>query len=145
MSGRSDDWLRACIVAALSLVWGVREMYPMQIDTVYRLLHPLRTNYLAVIQHTGAGKMHIIQTLGVMERGFILIFIPLLTLSADVMSKFTSADLSFGAVTVQHLDELYDGNIKVYHDLLDRCRSLLRSTTMTVFIFLSPQIPHQSH
>jgi hypothetical protein len=55
------------------------------------------------------------------------------------MSKFTSADQRFGAVTVQHLDELYDGNKKVYHDLLERCCSLRRSTTMTVFIFLSPQ------
>ncbi len=139
MSGCSDDRLRACIVAASSSVWGVREMYPTQIDAVYHLLHPLRTNYLAVIQHTGASKMHIVQMLGVMERGIVLIFIPLLTLSADVMSKFTSADHHFGGVMVQHLDELYNGNIKVYHDLLERCRGLRWSTTTTVFIFLSPQ------
>jgi superfamily II DNA helicase RecQ len=105
----------------------------------YRLLHPLRKNYLAVIQRTGAGKTHTVRTLGVMERGIVLIFIPLLTLSADVMSKFTSADQRFGAVTVQHLDELYAGNKKVFHDLLERCRGLRRSTTTTVFIFLSPQ------
>jgi hypothetical protein len=139
VSGCSDNWLRACIIAASFSVWGVREMYPMQIDAIYRLLHPLRTNYLAVIQCTGAGKTHIVQTLGVMERGIVLIFIPLLTLSADVMSKFTSADQRFGPVKEQHLDELYDGNKKVYHDLLERCRGLRRSTTTTVFIFLSPQ------
>ena len=75
-------------------------------------------NYLAVIQRTGDGKMHIVRTLGMMERGSVLMFIPLLTLSADVISKFTSADQRFGAVTVQHLDELYDGNKKFYHDLL---------------------------
>ena len=121
-------------------------MYPTQIEAVYCLLHPLHTNYyLAVIQHTGAGEMHIVQMLGVIERGIILIFIPLLTLSADVMSKFTSADQHFGAVTVQHLDELYDGNKKVYYDLLERCPGLQQSATTTVFIFLSPQIPHQSH
>ena len=34
MSGCSDDRLRACIVAASSSVWGVREMYPTQIDAV---------------------------------------------------------------------------------------------------------------
>jgi hypothetical protein len=65
--------------------------------------------------------------LGVMEWGIVLIFIPLLTLSADVMSKFASADQRFGAVIVQHLDKLYDGNKKVYHDLLERCRGLQRS------------------
>ena len=74
-----------------------------------------------------------------MEQGIVLIVIPLLTLSADVMSKFTCADQRFGAVTVQHLDKLYDGNKKVYHELLERCRSLQRSRTTTVFIFLSPQ------
>jgi hypothetical protein len=69
MSGCSDDRLRACIVAASSSVWGVREMYPTQIDVVYCLLHPLRMNYLAVIQRTGAGKTHIVRMLVVMERG----------------------------------------------------------------------------
>jgi hypothetical protein len=73
------------------------------------------------------------------ERGIILIFIPLLTLSADVMSKFTCANQNFGAVTVQHLDELFDANKQVYYDLLERCHGLRRSTTTTVFIFMSPQ------
>ena len=76
---------------------------------------------------------------GVIERGIILIFIPLLTLSADVMSKFTCANEQFGAVAVQHLDELFDANKQVYYDLLERCRGLCRSTTTTVFIFVSPQ------
>jgi superfamily II DNA helicase RecQ len=139
MSGCSDDRLRACIVAASSSVWGVQEMYPTQIDSVFRLLHPVRPNNLAAIQQTGAGKTHILRMLGVMERGIVLIVIPLLTLSADVMSKFTCADQRFGTVMVQHLGELYDGNKKVYHELLERCHSLQRSTTTTVFIFLSPQ------
>jgi hypothetical protein len=84
MSGCSDDRLRACIVAASSSVWGVREMYPTQIDAVYRLLHPLRTNYLAVIQRTGAGKTHIVRTLGVKtphdkQSGTFVKFTPLST------------------------------------------------------------------
>jgi len=139
MSGCSDDRLRACIVTASSSVWGVQEMYPTQIDSVFRLLHPTRPNHLVVIQRTGAGKMRILWTLGVMERGILLIFIPLLTLSADVMLKFTCAGQRFGTVTVQHLDELYDANKKVYHELMERCRGLRRSTMTTVFIFLSPQ------
>ena len=73
-------------------------MYPAQLEAVYCLLHPLHPNHLAVIQRTGAGKTHILQTLDVMERGIILIFIPLLTLSANVMSKFTRTNQNFGAV-----------------------------------------------
>jgi hypothetical protein len=114
-------------------------MYPTQIDSVFRLLHPVRSNNLTVIQRTGAGKTHILRTLGVMERGNVVIVIPLLTLSADVMSKFTCADQRFGAVMVQHLDKLYDGNKKVFRELLEQCRGLQRSTTTAVFIFLSPQ------
>ena len=72
-------------------------MYPAQLDAVYRLLHPVRSNHLTVIQRTGAGKTHILRTLGVIERGIVLIFIPLLTLSADVMNKFTCANQNFGA------------------------------------------------
>ena len=139
MTGCDDDRLKSCIVAASASVWGVLEMYPAQLDAIYRLLHPVRPNHLAVIQRTGAGKTHILRTLGVIERGIILIFIPLLTLSADVMSKFTSADQQFGAVAVQHLDELFDANKHVYSNLLKRCSGLRRATTSTIFIFLSPQ------
>jgi superfamily II DNA helicase RecQ len=139
MSGCDDDQLKSCIIAASALVWIVHEMYPVQLNTVYHLLHPVRPNHLTVIQRTGAGKTHILRTLGVIERGIVLIFIPLLTLSADVMSKFTCANQNFGAVAVQHLDELFDANKRVYCDLLERCRGLLQSTTTIVFIFLSPQ------
>jgi len=114
-------------------------MYPAQLDAVYRLLRLVHPNHLAVIQRTVAGKTHILRTLGVIERGIILIFIPLLTLSADVISKFTCANQKFGAVTVQHLDELIDANKQVYYDLLERCRGLRQSTTTTVFILMSPQ------
>jgi hypothetical protein len=105
MSGCDDDWLKSCIIAASASVWSVHEMYPTQLDAVYRLLHPVQRNHLAVIWRTGTGKTHILRTLGVIERGIILIFIPLLTLSADVMSKFMCANQQFGAAAVQHLDE----------------------------------------
>ena len=118
-------------------------MYPIQLDAVYHLLHPVHPNHLAVIQRTGAGKTHILRnserSVSSLERGIVLIFIPLLTLSADVMNKFTCANQNFSAITVQHLDKLFDANKQVYDDLLERCHGLRRSTTTTVFIFLSPQ------
>jgi superfamily II DNA helicase RecQ len=55
------------------------------------------------------------------------------------MSKFTCANQKFSAVAVQHLDELFDANKQVYYHLLERCHGLCRSTTTTVFIFMSPQ------
>jgi len=111
-------------------------MYPAQLDAVYRLLYPVRPNHLAVVQRTGASKTHILQMLGVIERGIDLIFIPLLTLSADVMPKFMCANQNFRAVAEQHLNELFDANKRVYYNFLERCCGLLWSTTTTVFIFL---------
>jgi hypothetical protein len=119
MSGCDDDRLKSCIIATSASVWSVHKMISAQLEAVYRLFHPVHPNHLAVIQRTGAGKTHILQTLGVIERGIILIFIPLLTLSADVMSKFTCANQKFGSVPVQHLDELIDANKQVYYDLLE--------------------------
>ena len=63
-----------------------------------------------LIQQTSAGKTHFLWMLGVMERGIILIFIPLLTLSADVMPKFKCTNPHFGAVVIHHLDKIYDAN-----------------------------------
>ena len=77
-------------------------MYPAQLDAVYCFLHSVRPNHLAVIQQTGAGKTHILRMLGVIKRGIVLIFIPLLTLSADVMSKFLCANQNSGTVPIQH-------------------------------------------
>ena len=139
MSECGDEQLKSCIIAASASVWSVNKMYPGQLDAVYRLLHPLRPNHLAVIQQTGAGKTHILRTLCVIEQGIVIIFIPLLTLSANVMSKFTCANQNFGAVALQHLDELFNANKCLYYDLLETCRGLLWSTTTTVFIFPSLQ------
>ncbi len=55
------------------------------------------------------------------------------------MSKFTCANQRFGAVAIQHLDKLYNTNKIVYNKLLEQCRGLLWSTTMTAFILLSLQ------
>jgi hypothetical protein len=67
-----------------------------------------------MIQRVGARKTHILRMLGVIEGGIILIFIPLLTLSAMVMAKFTCTNKQFGAVITQHLDQLYNANEHKY-------------------------------
>ncbi len=83
--------------------------------------------------------MHILQTIGVIKRGIILIFIPLLTLSADVMHKFKSFSPSWGNVGVYHLDEVYDCHQVGYSDILRRFSQMSRTTSSTMLVFLSPQ------
>jgi hypothetical protein len=64
-------------------IWGVPTMHPGQLEVCFCLLHPHLPNSLVVVHWTGGGKTHILRTLGVIERRIILIFIPLLTLSAN--------------------------------------------------------------
>jgi hypothetical protein len=109
-SGVDHVRLKDCIVTALALVWGIPTIRPTQLEACYHLLHPHRPNALVVVHRTGGGKTHILRTLGVIERGIVLIFIPLLTLSADVMHKFEDAITTWGNVGVYHLDEHYDCN-----------------------------------
>ncbi len=139
MSGCNDSHLKACILATLESVWSIPKMFPAQHNAVFCLILPICPNHLAMIQRAGAGKTHILRMLGIIEGGIILIFIPLFTLSAKVMAKFTCTNKQFGAVMMQHLDQLYDANKHVYQDLLKHCHGLFQSTSMTLFIFLSPQ------
>ncbi len=139
LSHIDDARLKDCIVAASASVWGIQTMRPAQLEACYHLLHPHRPNSLVVVHRTSGGKMHILRTLGVIERGIILNFIPLLTLSADVMHKFEDANTTWGNVGVYHLDELYDSNRQAFDRLLQRCLTIKCNTTSTLFIFLSPQ------
>jgi hypothetical protein len=75
----NDVRLQQCIVATLALVWAVPNMFPTQVNASYCLLHPHHPDHLVVIHGMGAGKTHILRMLGVVERGIILIFTPLLT------------------------------------------------------------------
>jgi hypothetical protein len=67
----------------------------------------------------GARKTHILCTLGVIERGIVLIFIPLLRLSADIMLKFTCTNQRFGAIIIEtnKHTRFYWSNARAFFDL----------------------------
>ena len=68
-----------------------------------------------------------------------LIFIPLLTLSANVMHKFEDANTTWGNIGAYHLNKLYDSNCSALARLIRRCLLIERSTTSKLFFFLSLQ------
>jgi superfamily II DNA helicase RecQ len=111
----------------------------MQQKIIRLMFDPDKPNAVLAVYRTGEGKSHVIRMVGVLDRGVCLIFIPLLTLSADVMSKFQSACQLYGSVRAYHLDEIYDNNRDIYNAVLQRCIDLPPSTPSTVFVFLSPQ------
>ena len=83
--------------------------------------------------------MHITPVVEVIERGVVLIFIPLLTLLADVLVKFTNPDQRSGDAKVQHLDELFGNNKSTYNSVLQCIWNLWPNTASTLFVFLSLQ------
>jgi len=131
LSGVDDVSLKDCIVEASASVWGVPTMRPAQLEACFCLLHPHRPNSLVVVHCTGGGKTHI-QTLGVIARGIILIFLPLLTLSADVMHKFEAYNLTWGNIGVYHLDEIYDCGRQLYSSFLRNCSSMRRDNLLCI-------------
>jgi hypothetical protein len=114
-------------------------MHPVQLELCFCLLFLHCPNSLVVVHRTEGEKTHILRTLSVVERGIILIFIPLLTLSADVMHKFELSNPTWGNVGIYHLDKIFDCNCSMYQKLLHHCSEIKRSTLSTLFVFLSPQ------
>ena len=118
---------------------GTADTAPCQLQVVAALVDPRKPNNLIALLQTGYGKSHIMRKLGAYLAGFTLLFIPLLSLSADVLEKFQSANQKFGRVRVYHLDELLPDYYPTYKEFINLCYSAKRSDTDTAYVFLSPE------
>jgi len=114
-------------------------MWPRQTEVVHTTLHPDAPDAVVANLRTASGKTHVMRVLGSMQRGFVPIFIPLLTLSADVLDKFKSANQRFGKVLVFHLDELAQNEPAKHEAFIELCHTQEAGTRHTFFVFLSPQ------
>ena len=99
---------------------------------------PGQPDYVVACLRTGYNKSHIVRTLGAFDTGFTVVFVPLLTLSADLLANFTSADQRYGTVRTYHLDELHTDNQPKYDEFLKRCYATDQSCRDTNFVFISP-------
>ena len=111
----------------------------MQLEAILHIVSPTTPNQLLLVDRTGGGKTHVTRTAGIMLRGIIIIFIPLLSLSADQHSKFNVAAQRYGCVNAIHLDEISYATSVKRAELLNRISSLTKNTTSTMFLLLSPQ------
>ena len=82
-----------------------------------------------MILHMHGGKSHVIQTIGVVEKGIMIVFVPLLALSVNVMEKFWSVNEHLGTVYVQHFDKLYGNNRETYDAVLKHYHDMKHTTT----------------
>jgi len=122
-------------------IFETNELRDYQKRALVRCIDPMyNDSKLLLVTRTGSGKSHIMRTLGVAMNGIVVIFIPLLSLSADQMVKMKEAKQILGSVETHHLDELptNDGGESL-QKIVNRMSQLQEETTSTMFLFLSPQ------
>ena len=122
-------------------IFETNELRDYQKRALVRCIDPMyNDSKLLLVTRTGSGKSHIMRTLGVAMNGIVVIFIPLLSLSADQMVKMKEAKQLLGSVETHHLDELptNDGGESL-QKIVNRMSQLQEETTSTMFLFLSPQ------
>ena len=141
---RRDESIRTLpqMMHGLSLcVFGVEKLRAEQKVALLRCVDPqFNDSKLLLVTRTGSGKSHVTRTLGVMMNGITIIFVPLLSLSADQMKKMEEAKQCFGSVETHHCDEIPtdDGGIAL-QAIVNRIKELDDTTTSTIFLFASPQ------
>lgn len=131
--------LETTITSCSELVWSVPSLRPVQVRAAVHLADASKSRYLLMVERPGGGKTHVAKLTGVIEKGITLLIVPLLTLSADSLAKFTVANQDYGTVEAHHIDEVWKESREKYYKLLNRMRGLRNNTTSTIFVFTSPQ------
>ena len=131
--------LESAIASCSDLVWSVPALRPVQVRAAAHLADASKPRYLLMVERPGGGKTHVAKLTGVIEKGITLLIVPLLTLSADSLAKFTVACQDYGTVEAHHIDEVWKESKAKYFKLLNRMRGLPINTSSTIFVFSSPQ------
>jgi superfamily II DNA helicase RecQ len=114
-------------------------LFPNQHAALCGILNiPQNEKKSLIVQRTGAGKTLIIQVLGAVLKGVILIVSPLLALTTNLAPRFASSNTFNGAIDAIHLDEDADCSIKIT-SLIDQLDKKQEDTNNTTFILCSPQ------
>ena len=113
---------------------------------------PTKPCTLLYIDRASNGKTHITHVIGVCENGITLTIIPILTLLADQMSKFSNANQSYETIKAHHIDEIYKESRLKYNQVRQRIHGLKKKDnfcSLSVFFSSVPsypsQIPQVSH
>ena len=91
---------------AAACVWRTPCLRPAQERAVHKLIYePISGGKLLVIDRTGGGKSLILQLSAVIVAGIAFVLVPLISLTANNISKIKKAVQSYGSVHVHHMDE----------------------------------------
>ena len=96
LSAVDNARIKESIEKCSQLIWSTPSLCLKQLDVLSMLQNPDAPDAVLAALRTGYRKNHIMRVLGTIEMGFTLTFIPLLTLSTDVLHKFQLSDQRYG-------------------------------------------------
>ena len=90
-----------------------------------------------LVDCTGGGKSHILQTIATFVGGIIVVIVPLLALTVDQMAKIEEALQDCGSVSAVHLNKL--SRAKINSDFIPRMHEIGYDSSPTMFVSISLQ------
>ena len=115
-------------------VFGVPTLRPRQVEAASKLIFDRSCRgRLLVVDRTGGGKSLILHTVAACVAGVSLVIVPLLSLTADQLSRLQSASQTHGSVKAVHLDEVPDNVVRV--SLLQKLRGMRTDDSETLALF----------
>jgi superfamily II DNA helicase RecQ len=123
-----------------SFRWGVDTLRPNQEYALSFIFENSSAGGTALlVDRTGGGKSHVMRCAGCITRGIVLIIVPLLSLAADIVTKFETDRHEHGIIEAIHFDEDIGSDKELRKQLISDMRGIKRHTNRTLFLFISPQ------
>ena len=140
----TDASLSARLDSGSSRVFRTPSLRPNQRRAITSLLtDPVTEGKLLVVERTGGGKSLTLMMSAITVAGISLVIVPLLSLTANQMSRIKSAVQRYGAVDAHHVDELSVSDIN--NKLVPKIESFDYNSTTTLFLLCSPQCLADNH
>ena len=140
----TDASLAAHLDSGSSRVFRTPSLRPNQRRAITSLLtDPVTEGKLLVVERTGGGKSLTLMMSAITVAGISLVIVPLLSLTANQMSRIKSAVQRYGAVDAHHVDELSVSDIN--NKLVPKIESFDYNSTTTLFLLCSPQCLADNH
>ena len=133
----TDASLAAHLDSGSSRVFRTPSLRPNQRRAITSLLtDPVTEGKLLAVERTGGGKSLTLMMSAITVAGISLVIVPLLSLTANQMSRIKSAVQRYGAVDAHHVDELSVSDIN--NKLVPKIESFDYNSTTTLFLLCSP-------
>ena len=127
------------IITSAMAALGINTPRPFQLEAIHSLLFT-DDRFLYLARKTGEGKYAVPQTVALLQRGIVLILVPLIGLGSDQVSK---AENEENRIEAYHIDEHRYDDLTLLRNRLDGM-TIDDVENTTILLFCSPQSMQKS-